>query len=158
MNDVATTARMSGQPSQEQAGRLVSTWRLKSHIQHTIATGERFPPRGLKPQGLVTYTADGRFSLINVPGERSAPESIRPTDKEALALFFGLTAYAGRYTVEGDVVVHHVEVSWNEMWTGTEQRRRFRVEGNELTLIAGPSANHMDGKVVEATLVWDRVR
>ena len=140
------------------ANRIVATWRLKSHIQHTLATGERFPPRGLKPQGLVTYTDDGRFSLINVPSERPKPKAIQATQEEALALFFGLTAYAGRYTIEGNTVVHHVEVSWNEAWTGTQQRRRFKVEGDELTLIAGPSANHMDGQVVEATLVWERVR
>ncbi|WP_448956262.1 lipocalin-like domain-containing protein [Labrys neptuniae] len=137
---------------------LVSTWRLKSHVQHTLATGELSHPRGPKPQGLVTYTADGRFALMNVPGERQKPAAIQATPEEAVALYQGLTAYAGRYSIEDNTIVHHVELSWNEAWTGTDQRRRFKIEGDELTLIAGPSANHMDGKVVEATLKWERVR
>lgn len=137
---------------------LVSTWRLVSHVQVTVETGESFHPRGESPQGLLTYTDDGRFSIINVPGEQIRPASIKATDAEAAALYNGLTAYAGRYSLSGDTVIHHVEVSWNPVWANTDQERRFSVEGDTLTLIAGPGVNPRDGRTAISTLVWHRVR
>lgn len=151
--DIATGSARSADKA-----ALISTWRLESHLQLSAESGETTHPRGLHPHGLLTYTADGRFSVINVPGEREGPKGAAPTDAEALALFRGLTAYAGRYTVEGDIVTHHVEVSWNEAWTGTAQERRFKLDGDVLTIIAGPAASPWNGKVVTATLTWRRVR
>jgi len=137
---------------------LVSTWRLVSHRQEEMATGAVTDPRGTNPRGLLTYTGDGRFSVLNVPGERAAPRGAAPTDAEALALFRGLTAYAGSYVVTGsDTLVHRPEVSWNEAWAGTEQPRRFRIEGDTLTLIAGPAQSPWDGRLVRATLTWRRI-
>jgi len=137
---------------------IVGTWRLRSHLQQTVETGESFHPRGNNPAGLLTYTADHRFSIINVPDDRKSPASVLVTDQEALGLFRGLTAYAGRYSIAGDKVTHHVEVSWNQIWAGTDQVRRFKVEGDELTIVAGPGLNPRDGKMAISTLLWDRVR
>lgn len=138
---------------------LVSTWRLFHHLQEDMETGEKSYPRGDSPQGLLTYTADGRFSIINVPGDRKAPaDGLSPTDAEALALFKGLTAYAGRYSLDGEFITHHVEISWNELWSNTDQRRRIRLEGDTLTIIAGPSNSPWDGRLVRGTLTWARVR
>jgi hypothetical protein len=137
---------------------IVSTWRLVSHKQEDMETGEVTYPRGPNPRGLATYTDDGRFSILNVPGEREAPKGLSPTDAEALALFKGLTAYAGRYSITGpDSLIHHTEIAWNESWANTDQPRRFKVEGDILTLIAGPSNNPWDGRVVRATLTWKRI-
>ncbi|HEV7370711.1 lipocalin-like domain-containing protein [Arenibaculum sp.] len=144
--------------SKSAAALLVGTWRLRSHRQQTVETGETFSPRGERPSGLLTYTADGRFSVLNVPGDRKLPASVKPTSEEALALFDGLTAYAGRYTIVGDKVVHHVEVSWNQLWTGTDQVRGFAVAGDALTIVAGPDPSPIDGKLSVSTLSWDRVR
>jgi hypothetical protein len=137
---------------------IIGTWRLRSHLQETVETGEKFHPRGHDPEGLLTYTADWRFSIINVPGDRNAPASVLVTDAEALDLFRGLTAYAGRYSIDGDKVTHHVEISWNQIWAGTDQQRRFKVEGDELTIIAGPGLNPRDGKMAISTLLWERVK
>lgn len=137
---------------------VVSTWALKSHQQETVETGEKFFPRGQNPSGLLTYTADGRFSIINVPGDRKPPAAILVTDAEALELFRGLTSYAGRYTLDGDKVTHHVEISWNQLWTGTDQVRTFKVDGDTLTIVAGPALNPRDGKKAISTLLWDRVK
>lgn len=146
------------QNSNVAASPLVATWRLRSHVQETVETGEMAEPRGPHPGGLLTYTADGRFSIIAVPGDRRAPARVLVTDAEAIDLFGGLTAYAGRYSLDGGHVIHHIEVSWNELWANTDQRRRFVVEGDTLTIIAGPDRNPRDGRVAISTLVWDRVR
>jgi hypothetical protein len=137
---------------------LVGTWRLRSHLQRTVETGETFHARGHNPEGLLTYTPDRRFSIINVPGDRKSPASVLVTDAEALDLFRGLTAYAGRYSIDGDKVTHHVEISWNQIWAGTDQVRRFKVDEDELTIVAGPGLNPRDGKMAISTLLWDRVK
>ena len=51
---------------------------------------------------------------IIVSGDRTAPAGIVPTDAEKIALFGGVLAYAGTYTIEGDKVSHHVDVSWQK--------------------------------------------
>ena len=42
----------------------------------------------------------------------------KPTPAEAEALFRSMLSYAGPYTIEGDVVTHHVDISWNQSFTG----------------------------------------
>ena len=149
---------MTDSDQMQKRAPLVSTWRLMSHKQEDMETGAVTYPRGPNPRGLVTYTADGRFSVLNVPGEREAPKGPSPTDEEALALFKGLTSYAGRYSITGpDSLIHHTEISWNEAWAGTDQPRRFLLDGDTLTLIAGPSNSPWDGRIVRATLTWKRV-
>lgn len=151
-------SRASGVATPIVGTTIIGTWRLRSHRQETVETGQSHYPRGDNPAGLLTYTDDLRFSIINVPGDRKSPASVLVTDNEALDLFRGLTAYAGRYSLDGDKVTHHVEISWNQIWAGTDQVRRFKVEGDELTIVAGPGLNPRDGKMAISTLSWDRVK
>lgn len=145
-------------PAQDAAAALVSTWRLVGHLQELVETGEKSHPRGPDPQGFLTYTADGRFNVFNLPRNRPKPKGLAPTDEEALALFRGLTAYAGRYSVTGSKVIHHVDISWNETWTGTDQERRFTLDGDMLTIVNGPIFSPWDGKRIIATMTWQRVQ
>jgi hypothetical protein len=59
----------------------------------------------------------------------AAPAGVVPTDAERIELYSGLSAYAGRYSIEGDLVSHDVDASWNQSWTGTVQVRQFRIDG-----------------------------
>ena len=43
-------------------------------------------------------------------------------------------AYCGRYRVDGDCVVHTVEMSMYPNWVGTEQRRAYRFDGDRIVL------------------------
>jgi hypothetical protein len=45
-------------------------------------------------------------------------------------------AYSGVYTVEGNKITTHVDMSSNEIYTGANQNqtRFFRIEGDKLTL------------------------
>ena len=67
-------------------------------------------------------------------------------------------AYSGRYTVEGEKVVHHVDVSWNESWTGTDQVRFFKLEGDSLTIKTAPQKNAITGIENISVFVWERER
>ena len=64
---------------------------------------------------------------------------------------------AGAYTIDGDKVSHHVDVSWNQAWTGTTQVRQFKIEGNTLHIRSMPAKNPRDGRFSSSTLVWIKV-
>jgi hypothetical protein len=77
---------------------------------------------------------------------------------ERAQLFSSMYAYAGTFTVDGDTVTHHVDISWNENWTGTDQLRNVRLEGDRLYISTNPQSSGLDEKIVVAELVWERVK
>jgi lipocalin-like protein len=112
---------------------LLGTWKLKSHVV-TTAAGVRSTPYGENPTGYLSYSADGRMQVIGAANGRIVPAGPAPTNNERVALHDTMFAYAGTYSVEAGKVIHHVDISWNEVWTGTDQIRFFEVNGNTLTL------------------------
>jgi len=78
------------------------------------------------------------------------------TDHASSALHKSMLAYTGTYRVEGDEFITTVDVSWNESWNGTEQRRRFRVDGNRLLIESNPAPSpFFPGTVDFRRLVWE---
>ena len=47
-----------------------------------------------------------------------------PTDEEGVQLLGTMVAYAGTFSLGENVVVHHIDTSWNQAWTGTNQMGR----------------------------------
>ena len=136
---------------------FVGTWTLRATDRKSLETGETTPLWGTHPTGTLIYTADGRMSALVLAENRKAPSAAMATEAEALSLFKSMVAYAGRYTIEPDRVVHHVEQSWNQAWTGTDVVRFYRFEGNRLTLTTAPAPNPRDGRMSVSTLVWERI-
>ncbi|MGP8033627.1 MAG: lipocalin-like domain-containing protein [Steroidobacteraceae bacterium] len=134
---------------------LLGTWKLKSHVV-TTARGERATPFGEHPTGYLIYSADGRMQVIGAAKGRIVPAGSTPPDDERVALYDTMFAYAGTYSVEAGKVIHHVDISWNEVWTGTDQTRLFEVNGNTLTLttrVADPAS----GTEAHYAVVWEKV-
>lgn len=77
---------------------------------------------------------------------RFRPSSNSPTDREKVALFDTMFAYVGTYVVEADRVVHTLDGSWNELWTGTRQTRFLSFEGTCLVCITPETVDPMNGK------------
>jgi len=136
---------------------FVGTWTLRSTERKTLETGEATPLWGAHPTGALIYTAEGRMSALVLAENRKAPAAAMPTEAEALSLFKSMVAYAGRYTIEPDRVIHHVEQSWNQAWTGTDVVRFYKFDGSRLTLTTAPAPNPRDGKMSVSTLVWERL-
>jgi hypothetical protein len=130
---------------------LLGTWRLKSYVVTTA--GERLTPYGKNPSGYLSYSADGRMQVIATADRRMVAD---PGDNEKVALFDTMFAYAGRYTVQADAVIHHVDVAWNESWTSTDQIRLFEVSGNTLTL-ATRITDPASGTEAHYAVVWEKV-
>lgn len=113
-----------------------------------VATGERVDALGADPVGYLSYGEDGRMSAIVVRRDRQPPADAVPTDDEKLRLFDGMLAYAGTFTVLEDKVVHHVDASWNERWTGTDQVRFYKLDGDILTVDGAPASDPHTGEEV----------
>ena len=133
---------------------LLGTWRLKSHVV-TTAAGVRSTPYGEDPTGYLSYSDDGRMQVIGAASNRIAPTGPTPPDNERVTLYDTMFAYAGTYSVETGKVIHHVDISWNEVWTGTDQIRLFEVNGNTLTLTT--HFTEPSGMQVHYAVVWEKV-
>ena len=136
--------------------RLIGTWRLISTVTEDLATGEKSESWGPKPSGYINYGPDGRMIVINTGSDRKKP-GLSPTDAEALALFRSMLAYAGTYTIDGNVVTHHVDISWNEAWTGTKQIRIAAFNGNRVRLATEPTPDPLTGRMSVRTITWEKM-
>ena len=77
--------------------------------------------------------------VITTYGRRKTPSNNDrdfASSKERAEAFATMFAYAGRYTLEGDTVTHHVEAHSTQNWVGTDFVRQVTLEGNRLTIRA----------------------
>jgi hypothetical protein len=151
---VVTTSTADTKANEE----LYGTWQLLSWSRHVVGTAESTEPFGKAPHGFLTYGRDGRMLAMIVKANRPKPPDVaRMPDQERAELFKTMLAYGGTFEVEGDQVVHSVDISWNENWTGTAQVRNFRIEGSKLTITVAPQIG-FDGSEGSAVLTWAKVQ
>lgn len=131
---------------------LIGVWKLVSW--QVIVDKE--PPQnvfGLHPKGYLVLTPDGRAIALTT-AERRKPGM---GDAERAELHKSMLAYSGRYRVEGNDFITRVDVSWNEEWNGTEQRRHFRLDGDKLFIETAPAPSIVfPGKTDFRRIVWER--
>jgi Lipocalin-like domain len=108
-------------------------------------------------RGLSGNCRDGRFlGLITLDG-RAKPESVvAMTDQQRADLFRSMLAYGGTYTFDGSKVEHHIDISRNEVWTGTTVIRDIRKEGDKLIYTTRPAPFSSDGKMSVVTAVFEK--
>lgn len=135
---------------------LLGTWKLVSVTRRDATTGASVDFFGPDPIGYITYSADRRMMVVIVRSGRRKPAGPGMTPAEAEALMKSLVSYAGTFSIRGNEITHHVEVSWNETWTGTEQTRLFRRDGDRLCLDTPPSPDPVDGTMSVRSMVWER--
>ena len=139
--------------------RLIGTWKLVSAMREDVASGTKTEFLGAGATGFINYSPDGRMIVLNVGGGRPKPQGAQPTAAEAEALFRSMTSYAGSYTIDGNVITHRVDVSWNEAWTGSEQKRIARFEGNDRAYLSTlPSVDPITGTMTVRTMTWEKVK
>jgi hypothetical protein len=134
---------------------LLGTWKLNSYVV-TEASGGRTMPYGEHPMGYLSYSADGRMQVIGTASGRMVRVGTNPPENERVALYDTMFAYAGTYSVEADKIVHHVDISWNEAWTGTDQIRLFEISGNFLTLTTR-FTDSASGTETLYAVVWEKL-
>ena len=134
---------------------LAGRWRLLSWPARTAA-GDVTYPFGERPQGSVVYTGwvDERRSRLRGsrgPGHRRCRRRQRRGARRAFSTYL---SYCGTYEVEGDVVVHHIEMSLFPNWVGGEQRRQFEPSDDKLVLRTPPLET--GGDVIVNEFRWIR--
>jgi hypothetical protein len=135
---------------------LLGTWKLVSVISRDIASGATVDFFGPDPLGYISYSADGRMMAVIVRSGRQKPAGASATPAESEALLKSLVSYAGTFSISGNEITHHVELSWNESWTGTHQTRLFRFDGKRLHLDTPPSPDPVAGTMSVRSMVWER--
>jgi hypothetical protein len=127
---------------------LVGVWTLEGSFIEA-ADGRRTPSWGDDPHGVIIYTPDGYMTAITRRGDRRLPTSAGAGDKAAA--FDGYLNYAGRWTLAGDTVTHHIEHALDPNLIGTSRNRRIEHQGDRMVFsgLAG------DGRS-NAVIVWRR--
>lgn len=108
--------------------------------------------------GYLIYSPDGYMSVSFMKEGRPKFKSgdIRGgSAEEKIAAVNGYVSYAGRYTIQDDTVVHHIEVSLFPNWVGVSQERMFMFKGSRLTL--STPLMLVGGRQLSTHLVWERV-
>jgi hypothetical protein len=137
---------------------FVGAWKLLSYeLRGSDGSVQR--PLGMHPAGRLMYDASGRMMGQCVDPDRSNfahNNHNRGSLDEIKAAFIGCVAYYGVYVVDEaqGTVTHKVQGSLFPNWTGTDQVRRFRFEGNRLILSTPPIKTA--GREITGMLVWER--
>jgi hypothetical protein len=135
--------------------KLVGEWKLVSACSATL-TGEACEnPYGSNPVGFLTYTAEGRVTaLISHSGRKqlSFGGGSLQEQAEAFKTFF---AYAGHYTLIGDTVTHHVEISSIPNYVSKDLVRSVKFQDDQIILVTPPT--RINGKIQTVELIWQRL-
>jgi Lipocalin-like domain len=93
---------------------------------------------------------------LHTAEQRKKPD----TDEDCIAAFRSMAAYSGIYRVEGDKWTTTVDVAWTEAWTGSDQIRFFKLEGDTLTVTTTwlPHPNLPGNPEARVVVVWSRVK
>ena len=94
------------------------------------------------------------LELVQKGNKRAADP--KATDAEAAQLYRTMLAYAGRYTLEGDKITHHVDISWNQL--NGDLQRFIEVKNNQLTIKTPPFVSPFLNKQIVATVVLERAK
>lgn len=123
---------------------LVGAWR---ELGREFVSGDGSVTADIPRTSQIMYSADGFMGVVNTPRERAAVnESTRRMDldgvnaDERAEAASGVVAYAGRYVVKGDTVLHTIDAALNPNLVGTTQLRHVALNGDDLTLSAPPDA------------------
>ena len=117
---------------------LAGSWQLV-RFEDTDPQGKVVKRFGENPRGLFVYDSTGHLSINiarNPPTPPFATGDDAGTDAEVRAAFNGYVAYFGTYRVDvaKQVVMHVVEGSLKPSYTGTDQPRPFKLNGDVLII------------------------
>ena len=136
--------------------RILGSWRMLAWKRKLVESSQESDALGPDPFGYINYSPDGRLMVFVLRSGRLPPSSSPPTDAEKVALFDTMFAYVGTYAVEADRVVHMLDGSWNEHWTGTRQTRFLSFENGNLIYTTPETTDPMDGKLCTYKVTFGR--
>lgn len=131
---------------------VLGAWRLVSAVAEEVETGKKFEPYGPNPTGYLVYLPEGRMFALGAPASREPSK----TDEDRLQRHRTSFGYSGRYTIDGNKVTHHVDMSVHPESVGIDLVRHFAVEDDRLVIKTVPRVNRLSGTTSVQTLVWEK--
>jgi hypothetical protein len=153
---LALAAVAPGDYSAQSPTSVAGAWKLVAVSSADASGKDRQTPFGPNPTGRLVYTADGTMAVVISYSDRkplSADRLAASTEERAEAFRTSL-AYAGRYSLSGNQVTHHVEVSSIENWVNTDLVRQISFDGDRMMLRTPPTRG---GRRI-TDLTWERVK
>jgi len=120
--------------------------------------GQVTDPWGKNTVGYIMYNEDGYMSVSVMSANRSkfiSGDMKGGTTEEKAAAAGTYISYCGKYEIQGDAIIHHIELSLFPNWVAVGQKRIFKLEDNKLSLSTSPAL--VDGVEQTFRLVWERV-
>ena len=116
-------------------------------------------PYSDKPQGMLTYCADGTMMAMLMKPDRplfGSNDPLEGSSEEIRAAFEGFCAYCGRFVFDprACTVTHHLEQALFPNWIGTQQVRFVSMLDGQLSLSTPPVL--ASGKEWIFYLIWIR--
>jgi len=136
-----------------QLSSLNGAWRLVSFELERQDTGHRRPALEEGHKGRLVILGGNLIIVVITPNQREAPKSV----EERAAAYDSMTAYTGRFIVEGDRLTTTVDISWNESWLRIPQVRTIAFKGERLELRTDWQTRPAQPEVVgRGVLLWER--
>jgi hypothetical protein len=137
---------------------LLGVWHLSAY-EGRSEDGSITYPFTPKPEGMLTYHADGSMMVIIMKPDRPLFKSndfSTGSDAEVRAAYEGLLAYCGRFVldVQAGTVTHIPEQAHFPNWIGTPLVRFAELTEGQLSLSTPPTLS--DGKLRKFYLIWKR--
>ena len=127
---------------------IIGAWNLVDTVREN-PDGTTTQHQGADPMGIIMYTADGHMSAITRAGSRPFPATPDAADKARM--FDSYLSYAGRWSLDGNTVTHHIEHALNENLVGKDRKRVIDHQGDRMVL----QGKGGDGTST-ATIIWER--
>ena len=136
---------------------ISGVWKVTAVETREVLSGKVVRPFGDMPSGTFIFTPGGQMVGMQYAGNRKAPTSSNPTDAERAALHSSMSAYSGRYRVEGKRLLITIEDSSIQSWNGTTRVINVEFDGRKLTGTSEPFKSLISGADVVAVLTWERL-
>ncbi len=136
--------------------RFIGFWHF-DRLERRDEAGEAETVERTFEDGFIIYTASGHMAVHLVRPERQPFAGPRPTAEEAASSIRTYISYFGPYTIHADdgYIVHHRLGCWFPSCMDTDAQRSY--EFGERTLTLQPPAREVDGRMVQDSLVWERI-
>jgi Lipocalin-like domain len=147
---------VEGRPPAEQ---IVGTWTLLL-VDNVLPDGSRVQLYGPSPQGILFFDGNGHYGLQILRSGRpkfAANDKSKGTSEENQAAVQGSNSHFGTYTVDesSHTIIFHIEHASFPNWEGTEQKRSFKLAGDELTYTVPTPTT---GGTATGEVRWKRIR
>jgi hypothetical protein len=110
-------------------------------VETRTSDGQIYYPIGANPIGYIMYNEQGYMSVAFMGADRAgfvAGDIMGGSIEEKVSAFETYQSYCGKYEIQRDKILHHIEVSLFPNWTGITQERFYELTDNRLSLSTAP--------------------